>query len=98
VPCGRLARWCNAFGAACVSRRRCLRRLSVGTLTIVFTALAVAHCIQQRTGLAISNAFKQLRPLRTSAIVINGVTETFPPEIPSTQRDILTRLGITPGY
>ncbi len=67
-------------------------------LTIVFTALVVAHCIQQRTGLAISNAFKQLRPLRTSAIVINGVTETFPPEIPSTQRDILTRLGITPGY
>ncbi len=67
-------------------------------LTIVFTALVVAHCIQQRTGLAISNAFEQLRPRRTSAIVINGVTETFPPEIPSTQRDILTRLGITPGY
>jgi transposase len=52
-------------------------------LTIVFTALAVAHCIQQRTGLAISNVVKQLWPLRTSTIVINGVTETFPPEIPS---------------
>ena len=32
-------------------------------LTIVFTALAVAHCIQERTGLAIANVIKQLRPL-----------------------------------
>jgi hypothetical protein len=63
-------------------------------LTIVFTALAVAHCIQERTGLAIGNVVKQLRPLRTATIVINGVTETFPPEIPSPQQKILTHLGI----
>ena len=49
-------------------------------LTIVIAALAVAHCIQERTGLGIANVVKQLRPLRTATIVINGVTETFPPE------------------
>jgi transposase len=67
-------------------------------LTIVFTALAVAHCIQERTGLAIGNVVKQLRPLRTATIIINGVTETFPPEIPTHQRKILTHLGIEPGH
>ncbi|MDP4960645.1 MAG: IS1634 family transposase, partial [Mycobacterium sp.] len=35
-------------------------------LTIVFTALAVAHCIQERSGLAIGNVIKQLRPLRSA--------------------------------
>jgi Transposase DDE domain len=67
-------------------------------LTIVFTALAVSHCIQQRTGQAIAKTVKQLRPLRNATIVINGATQTFPPEIPETQREILTHLGINPGY
>jgi ABC-type proline/glycine betaine transport system permease subunit len=68
-------------------------------LTIVFTALAVAHAIQERTGLAIGNVIKKLRPLRTATIAINGVTETFPPEIPRPKRKILDHLGITePGY
>ena len=40
-----------------------------------------------------------LRPLRTATIVINGVTETFPPEIPSNQKQMLAHLGITePGH
>jgi transposase len=67
-------------------------------LTIVFTALAVSHCIQQRTGLAIGRVVKQLRPLRSATITINGATQTFPPEIPPTQRAILTHLGFKPGY
>jgi len=67
-------------------------------LTIVFTALAVSHCIQQRTGLAIGKVVKQLRPLRSATITINGTTQTFPPEIPQTQREILTHLGFKPGY
>jgi Transposase DDE domain len=68
-------------------------------LTIVFTALAVAHCIQERTGLAIGNIVKQLRPLRTATIVINGVAETFPPEITGPQRKILASLGVAePGH
>ena len=68
-------------------------------LTIVFTALAVAHAIQERTGLAIANVIKQLRPLRSATIVINGATQTFPPEIPAPQRKILASLGIPePGH
>jgi hypothetical protein len=63
-------------------------------LTIVFTALAVAHSIQERTGLAIANVIKQLRPLRSATIAINGTTETFPPEIPAPQRKIMASLGI----
>jgi Transposase DDE domain len=67
-------------------------------LTIVFTALAVSHAIQQRTGLAIGKVVKQLRPLRSATIVVNGATQTFPPEIPKEQRTILTHLGFKPGY
>jgi len=58
-------------------------------LTIVITALAVAHNIQERSGLAIANVVKQLRPLRSATIAINGTTETFPPQIPPAQQKIL---------
>ncbi|WP_442932284.1 IS1634 family transposase [Mycobacterium sp. 050134] len=68
-------------------------------LTIVVTALAVAHNIQERTGLAIAKIVKQLRPLRSATIAINGTTETFPPEVPEPQRQILTSLNIPePGH
>jgi transposase len=67
-------------------------------LTIVFTALAVSHAIQTRTGLSIAKVIKQLRPLRSATIAINGTTQTFPPEILTAQREILTHLGIKPGY
>ena len=67
-------------------------------LTIVFTALAVAHCIQERSGLAIGNVIKQLRPLRSATITINGATQTFPPDIAEPQRKILTALGINMAY
>jgi hypothetical protein len=65
-------------------------------LTIVFTALAVAHTIQTRTGLSINKIVKQLRPLRSATISINGATETFPPAIPEAQQKILAHLGIKP--
>jgi hypothetical protein len=67
-------------------------------LTIVFTALAVARCIQARTGLSIGKVVKQLRPLRSATITINGASQTFPPAIPEAQRKILTHLGIDPGH
>jgi hypothetical protein len=67
-------------------------------LIIVFTALAVAHCIQERSGLAIANVIKQLRPLRSATIIINGATQTFPPEIPEAQRKVLASLGINMAY
>ncbi len=65
-------------------------------LTIVFTALAVSHAT--RTGLSIAKTVKQLRPLRSATIKINGATQTFPPEIPAAQQEILTHLGFRPGY
>jgi hypothetical protein len=67
-------------------------------LTIVFTALAVAHCIQERSGPAIANVIKQLRPLRSATIVINGASQAFPPHIPQPQREILAALGIKVTY
>ena len=67
-------------------------------LTIVFAALAVSHAIQSRTGLSIAKVVKQLRPLRSATININGATQTFPPEIPDAERKILTDLGFKPGY
>lgn len=68
-------------------------------LTIVITALAVAHNIQERSGLAIANVVKQLRPLRSATIAINGTTETFPPQIPPAQQKILNSLDIPePGH
>lgn len=68
-------------------------------LTIVIAALAVAHNIQERTGLAIANVVKQLRPLRSATIAINGTTETFPPQVPAPQQKILDHLGIPePGH
>ena len=48
-------------------------------LTIVFAALAVARTVQHRTGLALRNVLRQLRPLRSATISINGATQTFPP-------------------
>lgn len=62
-------------------------------LTIVFAALAVSRVVQQRTGLAIGNVVKQLRPLRTATIDINGAQQEFPPQIPPAQRGILEILG-----
>lgn len=57
-------------------------------LTIVFTALAVSRTVQNRTGLAVANVIKQLRPLRSATIAINGTKQRFAPDI-STQQAIL---------
>jgi len=48
----------------------------------VFAALGVARFIQQRTGLAIGNIVKKLRPLRSATIAINGAAPSFPPRVP----------------
>ena len=62
-------------------------------LTIVFAALAVARTVQQRTGLAIRNVIRQLRPLRSATIAINGAEQTFPPAIPAEQQAILDAIS-----
>ena len=58
-------------------------------LTIVFTALAVAREAQARTGLAIRNVVRQLRPLRSATIAINGAEQTLPPAIPADKQTVL---------
>lgn len=58
-------------------------------LTIVFTALAVSREIQNRTGLAIRNIVRQLRPLRSATVAINGAQQTFPPAVPADKQALL---------
>ena len=62
-------------------------------LTIVFTALAVAREAQARTGLAIRNVIRQLRPLRSATIAINGTTATLPPQIDPDRQAIIDALA-----
>lgn len=75
------------------------RTLVNGVNTIVTCAsmVAVAHAIQSHTGLSIAEVVKQLRPLRSATVNINGSTQTFPPAIPNAQREILSDLGMKPG-
>jgi len=61
-------------------------------LTIVFTALAVAREAQDRTGLAIRNVVRQLRPLRSAVIEAGGAAQAFPPAVSSEQQAILDAL------
>ena len=61
-------------------------------LTIVFTALAVSRELQNRTGLAIRNVIRQLRPLRSATIAVNGAVQAFPPAIYPEQQKILDDL------
>ena len=56
-------------------------------LTIVFTALAVPHTVQSRTGLSIAKVVKQLRPLRSATINFNASTQTFPSDSRSSTYD-----------
>jgi transposase len=61
-------------------------------LTIVFTALALAREAQNRTGLAIRNLVRQLRPLRSATISINGATQTINPAIDDHHQALLDAL------
>ena len=61
-------------------------------LTVVFAALAVSREVQRRTGLSIRNVCRQLRPLRSATIAINGTTQTFPPAIPADQQAVLNTI------
>ena len=61
-------------------------------LTIVFTALAVARTVQNRTGLSLRRVLHALKPLRSADIEINGQIQTFPPELNPHQATILNQL------
>jgi hypothetical protein len=58
-------------------------------LTIVFTALAVSRTVQDRTGASIRKVLRQLRPLRSATIEINGTIRTYPPAIDNHHRALL---------
>jgi transposase len=58
-------------------------------LTIVFTALAISRTVQNRSGLAIRRVLRQLRPLRSASIAINGVIQEFPPAINDENRTLI---------
>ena len=58
-------------------------------LTIVFAALTISREIQTRTGLAIRNVLRQLRPLRSATIATNGAEQPFPPAVRTEQQAIL---------
>ena len=62
-------------------------------LTIVIAALAVAREAQARTGLSIRHLVRQLRPLRSATIAINGAQQTLPPQIDTEQQAILDALN-----
>ena len=64
-------------------------------LTIVFTALAVSREVQARTGLAIRNVVKQLRPMRPASIAINCTRQTFAPAIPAEKQALLDAINGT---
>ena len=61
-------------------------------LTIVFTALAVSREAQHRTGLAIRNLIRQLRPLRSATLAINDSEQTFPPAVPAHKQALIDAL------
>lgn len=61
-------------------------------LTIVFTALAVSREVQRRSGLAIRNVIRQLRPLRSATITANDATPTIPPQIDPDRQALLEAL------
>jgi len=42
--------------------------------------VSIAHDIQELSGLTIAREIKQLRPLPSTSIAINGTTETFCPD------------------
>ena len=65
-------------------------------LTIVFAALAVSREVQQRTGLAIRNVTRQLRPLRDATIAINGAEQTIPPAVTVEQQALLDAISGRP--
>lgn len=50
-------------------------------LTIAFAALAIVRTVQRRSGKTIKKILRELRPLRSATIELNGTIQTFPPEI-----------------
>ena len=46
----------------------------------------------------LANVVKHRRPLRSVTITINGTSQTFPPQVPDAQAEILAHLGVETGH
>ena len=67
-------------------------------LTVVFTALAVARYLQDRTGVSIKRLVQTLRPLRTVTITIAGEQVTAQPRLGSEAAAILDKIPDLAGH
>lgn len=61
-------------------------------LTVVFTALAVARYLQDRTGVSIKKLITTLKPLREVTISIAGQTLTAKPQVPDDVQELVDRV------
>ena len=69
------------------------RRQSIEAhLTIVFTALALARHLQQRTGISIRKLLTTLQPLREATITFAGHTITATTPIPTEVQQLINRV------
>lgn len=67
-------------------------------LSIVFTALAVAHAIQSRTDLSIAQVVEQLRPLNKRHHQHQRIAPNIPTSDSRGSTQTLDDLGSNPGY
>jgi len=67
-------------------------------LTVVFTALAVARYLQDRTGVSIKRLVQTLRPLRTVTITIAGEQVTAQPRLEPEAAAILDKIPDLAGH
>lgn len=67
-------------------------------LTVVFTALAVARYLQQRTGVSIRKIVQTLRPLQSVTISIAGEQVTAHPRLTSDAAAILDKIPDLTGH
>ncbi len=67
-------------------------------LTIVFTALAVARHMQDRTGLSLKQIITTLRPIHAALIEINGKIVKIPARIPDNAAKIIAQINAEPGH
>jgi len=65
-------------------------------LTIVLAALAIGKTIEGRTGVSIKRLVKNVRPIRSGIVIINGIEYLADAEIPPEVRPIIRKLE--PGH
>lgn len=61
-------------------------------LTVVFAALAIGKTIERRTGMSIKRFVKNMRPVRSGIVNINGVDYLAEAEIPPQIRPLIRKL------